>query len=669
MEFEKSLVAPKLLEGDELFAQAAMNRVFYSRFEPEAAKIEDEGERNLFLNKKAAVFVDAIRRGVPLLDERLHKAGFSFDTKEKTAKKSYSYDTTGVLRWRIHPKSEDPFEIIDFNKAVKEAEIATAGETDILTDPELVYEAFETGAKEQDQLFISFLEASNLISELQKPAQHIPDTGEHRKFLSGTLRRNRNFERVMRHVKSTASAIFNPITQTRQLINRQSPADLKEEFINQYVVIDDPILYRLPEAINAVYSVMGLADLFQKNGKPLNDSPDERLQLENSLVINLLTNPDSIKALKDLREPVTRVENVVKLYSLISGLKANNPSTEYLETLHILIQQTIVKSADQLSELFTKLNITPAIGLEFLQSLMLDKLKTLPGSEYVLPSPQSQLNRVYKLIDPLPYNESQAGSIARSQELMKNFIDDVLTGKPFQTASFIQFYPEQQKTILSRILEGVVSKQPTTTYETIIDQIISSLGIAYRSFDSFTFEKASSRKSGSGWIDQARTVLLEFCLDRINQQDTRLMAILEEKPVSYAVNQILKKINPGDSKAYIKRANFSGLNRDKAVVFARINCASYALIRRYNPDIKNRISMDTAIDQILLAATTDFNESKWSRDYQAELPDMKQFRLEVKQEAQDILDQAKAQFFPSDYGDNRQKYLSQALSKALKQLS
>ena len=635
---EKSIVRqrnPEELTDQELYGASVIRSVFVTKYGDQLSKIPGEAQRNLAISKKLNVFADALRRGHPNLLKRLESSGVSLDSRNALVEKTYRYDEEGHLSWKIGAKSRDPFARMDFLRRANKDGIELAGiVADIYTEEDLVNLVFEEGRREQGRFYTDFKGTVELINEVGRTAQG-----------------------VLPRVTNTKSIHFLKIMEINDSLQVVADIEREDEFISRYVSINHLVLDRLAGASEAARSILGLRSLFRKRLISSPSLKDEQLaQLENSLVVELLTNPEGIKGI-DLGQPKTTVEKISRLYQALSSI----PQPEYKEVIFLVVQKAIEAQSAQIASLFQAKKINPDIGLEYLQNLAYDFLNHLPVRE--------NLSTYFNLPIPVQKQEREpARRVSRFAGTEINaFARAYLDHSQFSANVFRNFNSEERDQVLKRILTQA-KESSGLKYKSVLESLIHYFGIRYEEPEEIIFDSVDGLKSS--WVINGQAKIVNYCLEAVSVNDQAVIEILGHELVSETIKRNLRtKVSLAKGqRRFFDRISIFGQDREQAIREAVINAALYGLNEKYlSGRFDHRANLADPIDRVINSAYRVFAESVRKKlvDYDPRLPGIVDICHQALSYAEAIVEEIKKENLPLDFEQNKQQYMQEALKKAL----
>lgn len=401
-----------------------------------------------FLRERIPKAVSAIKLGYPLVLDQIGRGGLTFDVLDGLGIMTYVRSLDDRICFRITPSSDDPFKYADYKKAAERYCLKEEGESDLLTDPYLVREMLRQGLNERSRMLRVLAEAKN----------------------------------VALHTKVGEERTLN-LLQLRSI-----PHDAFDDLdrIDPNKEIDEKALSIANCVIKVAEDVSRLGDLYRKQtGARLQSQ--ERGVYENSLIVELLTNPEPITC-TGLRTPRTTVERIFRVLQFIQRLKTKKNSWGF----RYLVESTIDSRKDELEPIFVELGISPSLGLEYIQNLIHQKVRYLPSIAYVDAKDSSpdvlknkaELNNLYNLKTPIPRPQSPSADepVKNPHNLLgpgffvSNFVSD---SRKFSIYQFVRFPPYQQQEIFSRILENTSAQNDFFLYRWVVSFLMSKFGLKF----------------------------------------------------------------------------------------------------------------------------------------------------------------------------------------------
>lgn len=629
-----------------------LKRVFYD-FAVKDAPVRFSGpeEEQAFLGNKLLVFKDALKRGKDPVQQKLTSEGIIFPAEGSTSVKKYTLNQD-VLKWQLLPISEDPFDRMDFIKSYREKGLDVEGESDFWTDPLIIYQVLEEGVRQQDASYNTFLQSYRAINSAIRMHPH---------SLAYLHSPQTHFQYLQE--------IYSGLAETT------SDQERKQHFIVRYLAGGESIVDKSLAALKICEDISLLGQLFTRN--KTFDSLHNRgiyiLSRENSLAVELLTNPQGFDSIQSLEEPVTSVERVAKLRDLIRFLENNFQDPDRLINVYLLAVTAIDNLRGNLELLFTEAGISPDLGMEFIQSLLLEKLKALPGKQYINTGFDGRemidpnINHYYHLKNPVRMPPEPKGARKTQQPSISvaAFIVDLFAINHFPLAVFGRFNESEKADTIRRILDRA-SQLSDTEYERKLNKLMSALRLNFNATSQIAGTKPPKGEARYPWLASTQKSFLTICLDRISKGDNRLTDYFDKQRIRIVLVETLRQGHfPVKRDAYLKHISLSGIEREKVMDKAINDAAFYSLLTFYE---ETGVSLDQAINRIIAEALAKL-PPKQGLPYHLEDIDPESLRNRISTRAEQYLSTIRRHFLPADYETNKAQYISRALSSSIKESS
>lgn len=628
-----------------------LERVFYDfAVKDRPVRFSGPEEEQAFLSNKLLVFKDALRRGQNPVQQKLTTEGIIFPAEDGTAVKKYTLDQN-FLKWQLLPKSEDPFDRMDFIKSYREKGLDIEGEGDFWTDPLIINRVLEEGIRQQDASYSTFLQSYRAISTA---AQMYPHSLA---YLHSPQTHFQYLEEVYTSLGETSS-----------------DQERKQHFIVGYLASDNSIADKSLAALKICEDISLLGQLFTRN--KTYDSLHNRgiyiLSRENSLAVELLTNPQGFDSIQSLEEPVTSVERVAKLRGLIHFLENNFQDPDRLVNIYLLVVTAVDNLQDNLEPLFVEAGISPDLGMEFIHSLLLEKLKDLPGRQYIntgfdgRETIDPNINHYYHLKNPIRVPPEPKGTRKTQQPSISvdAFVVDLFAMNHFPLAVFGRFDESEKADTIRRILDRA-SQLSDMEYERKLNKLVSALRFNFNGTSQIADTRSPKGGAKYPWLASTQKSFLTICLDRINKEDNRLTDFFGKQRIRIALVESLRQGHfPVRRDAYLKHISLSGIEREKVMDKAINDAAFYSLLTFYE---EAGVSLDQAINRIIAEALAKL-PPKQNLPYLLEDIDADNLKSRIRIRVNQYLNQVKEHFLPADYETNKAQYISRAISSSIKEI-
>ena len=236
-------------------------------------EIKERGSKqnkSQYTQERLPVYFHALSLGEAIVVKKIEEGKFEFDVLRGSAKKRYTIDDDGEIKWQIIAASTDPFAQLEFRKKLRQQDIQPQGTENLHTDHFLVNQMLLEGFQKHEEIFRRYERAIHEISATKRlyssTLHYLPEQVE----LLATLAR----------VQATL-----PDTKDRET--------QKAAFIKQYVLPDDTVISELEDLVHRCHDIWDLHTyLFRpKNQHEQSIREADRPEYENTLLVELITNP------------------------------------------------------------------------------------------------------------------------------------------------------------------------------------------------------------------------------------------------------------------------------------------------------------------------------------------------------------------------------------------
>lgn len=509
-EFKPVVIVSKTYEQEQ-FRQRAKEVIQHSlqtRLEQDLEQRNLTGNQSLFIQRMMPLYLDALKRGEKTVMNKILKGQLKTESFDGLYIMEYRYEKAhpfvaeqDSIAWRIFPRSDDMFDRARFYQQFQSKDIEVEGKTQLWTDSFLVDAIIIEGLREQEHIFAKFLSACKMIQEVNQHA--------------GT---------ALRYLKTPQINYFNDlIASYNKSYNLASPlrGSIKENFIRNYVITNHPILEDIPRIESTCRQIFKLKDMFGE--KEAGIEPHRLSEFEDTLAVEILTNPLSLQDLSNLCFPLTTPDRVHQAIKITKMAKDEDEVTKVMENINLLVLESVGVARENLSKLFEQMGISADLGLEYIQHMLFNSLHSLPG-EYLLSTSDPKrvtgsphINYYYRLSKPIIRQYIVPDKVKGVLT-----IQDVLESQNITGGVLKKFNPAQQHNLIESVLTNPHFINGLK-YEKTIRSLLGIVNLKFepnikifRKTSKVTDELASPRKS-----------VIELCLRKIQTGDIRLMNIFE----------------------------------------------------------------------------------------------------------------------------------------------
>lgn len=639
----------------EAQVRATLGEVFYHFLEQDLKNLPDQPSQKRLSDQKRPVFIDALKRGQVQIMQQLTSSGLSIEIPGLLAVKRYQF-VGDKLHWQIVPKSEDPFQKMDFSSRLDSAGINTEGQTYPWLEVDIVQQMLNEGLKEQDSKFDQFQHASRMISDVSEYA------GNTLPFLNSYVESFEEFVKAYRLIGPRQGIL----------------SDLKQNFLEKMLFKNHPILEKVPQIIEVCRQILSLDAIFSKGDRPL-EHPDTKglnhTKRRRALAVELLTNPEGFDGDEGFTIKPTTTERLMRVWRAVTSLEERSEPEDLIIGRYIIVMNTLENAKKQLIPLLNKQGVGVDLAQEFIQNLLSQFLKDLPGKKYLgekqeKPEIRPEINEVYLLEDPviLPSPPKREGRNYTLQN-PRSFVDEVMSAGRFSTFVFARFSKEEQEQAFKDILSRS-SERSLDQYEKNVDLILKAFRLRFQAAGNKvtirTPYPAVRDKPLPLWALSARTIFFETCLDRLQQNDQKLVEVFHRLAVRTAVHGFTRKtVRTSSAQDLYDKISLTGMDRTKALNQAINHAAAYVLLISSEGYRPGQNSADQAIGHILQTAINIAEGIRKNLPYQLEEFDIQNLHQLVKERVDEYSSLIEHQYFPPDYQNNKAGYFVRMIDQIL----
>lgn len=632
-------------------------------------------ERYRLIEKRIAIYRDALDRGEPLLQEKLKAAPVDINVYGGLASRHYYYEGTALV-WQLEPKFKDPFEQARFYRDAQSSSVPLKGETTVWTDPFLINEMLQIGLRKQETLYSPFISCIQAIGDLNERAV---DTLNH---LDPVKEQFNRFIKVYLRLKKAAA----------------SPEALKENFIQLYVVPHDPLLDEISETHSLTEEVLKIHQLFREEGQPI--KPTSRSAYQHTVVIEILSNPEAFKKPQALVEPKTTVEQVYKVAKLLARIHENASGEAIKYELGFIAYQALAQVRTNLEDDFLQLGISPSLGMEYIQTLLRD-IDALPGLNLIMEdhegwedfSRHTELNFSYRFIKHIRRVKVERDELIGTELFLNN-----LVAKRIFLIKEFRLLPDQFKEyLMTRIFAHELLPQKYN-YKEIVKKLFRLLDLHY-SPAMHLFINHFSRVDRTGlpwhpkeriwknlpwlgqdlpWVDRYQREFLRICRDKITAGDLSLTAILEDTITSQAFCRFVASLRLPKNYHSFQRSmsslnsdvKFGKKSKDVGVETLAQHAAGLVMFTYYEEGKTDEVKIQSNIHHVVAAIERNYDPPSASGP-NVLLTNQKayaQFFTQVQQEVNNLRQRFQHEYLCADYPEGLPQTLTSILENSLEWL-
>lgn len=534
------------------------------------------GDKQIYTNEQLPIYFHALSLGETQVVEKIEAGRFEFDVLRGAAKKRYSIDKNGDVKWQIVAPSTDPFAQLEFRKKLRQQDIQPQGTENLYTDPFLVNQILIEGLQKQEDMFRKYEQAIKevkAIKGLYTPIlRYLPEQTE----LLGSLEK----------IQATL-----PHTTNRE--------NLKSSFIKQYVISENGILTELDDIIRRCHKIWNLYAYFFRPKNHLEQPIREvdRPVYENTLIIELLSNPDLVVNPILIQSPTTSKEQIHKVGKFIKDSILNEDKQKQDEITMLVSYKVVEQNITTLERLADHLELDPALIHEYVFGLLRTWLTQLPGMNFINPNGSVEsdfkeaieLNSAYFLKNPIQGTHLKNEAITSHNQL--------LFARKMNLRDLQQLPNQEQQLFFEKIL--IKKYVEYERYEEFIKKIIAQFDIRYiptnRCFAIEDKQKNDDEIEGQehkSWKKEKAELLVKNIISQISEGNEYLVGLLVKQIIEDSFPMYIRKRKlPTTSSLYEKKAKqlYLDLNKQKITEEEAYNkllglISSFILVHEHNPE-------------------------------------------------------------------------------------
>lgn len=663
------------------FSDLFVRQFYYelSSTNPSLLEPKEIAKRRRLFQKRLPVYIDALSRGYPQVLDMLRTDKINEEDPQGLATKEYTM-RDGSVSWKIITNTVDPFELSDYYIDLELQGIKTQGESDILTEPFLAGQILDKGMDKQKIIYDNFISVYSLILDTELIA------GSTLPYFYPEKKGNTPDQQEI-----TAYNYFSLIKEAAHQINaREKPDEAAQQFIEQYVVTEDPLLNIFSQVKSYAQNIIKIHGIFRENNnQPVREH--YRRKFEDTLVVELLTNPEAFADPQTFRTPATLRENAEKLSKFSEDLKISGRQDIALYKIGLVVNSLIEQNMGKLEQLFSGFGITPEIGVEWLQNLMFTKLKTMQEKGLDINFSDSFVPEKRQVEVEAKFNPD-------------TFIKQLIKDNQFHKTQFSRISREERKSVIRKIFDsphllskeshskrisgqeydaGKAGGKDISTYSKTLRKMLEALRISY-SYDEKKFIAiqpethvgSDTKQFGDTffewkWLAPTQRDFLETMRANLDR-DRNLPDATEEAIASINFYYFLKAFDPPKKEKFrrivantnidVRDHKYSQEDALKRIANA---AASYILFQHYPKYDNNRQPVSFLADQV---SAVIFNELERNNYLITDQAGYLRVMESIFARIQKIQDQFRHEYFSKDYSLDKTSFMKGMLDISISSL-
>lgn len=506
----------------------AFKQVFLSQLAQERKYKLPNEDINAFISRRMPVYFDAVDRGYPSVRQKLETGEFRLDVIRGEGVKKYKIEGDNVS-WEITSKSDDIFDLADFNKKMQALRFDTKGEGDVFADPHLVKQMLDEGLKQQRRVYDDFMHLYALTKRVMEGSEILLD----------------HFKPPLRPVEWLTSPLkvdfetpLSKISQIEKVYRRTfiKGSSSVDRFVEKFVVESDPILGKFKDIEEISDNLIRLQTLFEEGNK-------ERKRHESTLAVELITNSDDLNKPHAVRNPSISQERLSKTLEFIKELKKGSSPEELNQKLAIVVQSVIDNNRDRIKEIFEAEGISFDLGIDYLQSVLNKTLREMSSEEFAEKTYKSDDGGLMleKMFSVKAFEKDLSEPVEPIEEDLSDLEvrEVIISGRYFNR--FRGLSTTQRFTFINMIVNHELLKDENKARHAI-SSLLENLGFKFylskKRFIPPTYEKKL------GWEVDCGNRLLEECLGQVKEKNKVFIKIFEDLVVEQGIPDYLLEKNP-----------------------------------------------------------------------------------------------------------------------------
>src|SRR3989344_3856577 len=421
------------------------------------------------LRRRTMVYLDAIRRGRPVVMDKIIQGNSSEIDMGGNARRKYVRTDTGEIKWVMEPVSQDPFKQLDFYKELKNKGAPAEQIVEPMTDPFLVGRMLEEGLAIHDQLYSEFGQVVGKILNaeskydttlryLKTPYIEIKEDLGYFTNLKKLFQRLGSSDAGRRHENFVLYLLKDP-----SILDTISQAD---QLCDQVAKFDDSI----PNVVTTLIGVTGVTN---------------RYTIDNTVAVELVASPNFPARIPDLKSPLTTLPKILLLNQIINELR-NMPDPKgekkFERAIGLIVADTFSTKQERIRTLLTGMGVDPDLGLEYFQNMLPEKLLALPYHDAIsaipgdpaLPTHAVVLNNAYIMdqrVESAPSDPRRPDN-SDQEDFIKYFPSN---NSSHVLTKFRTWSSEDKKMVLTRLL----NTDSIETYSMLTTKLLKAMHFGY----------------------------------------------------------------------------------------------------------------------------------------------------------------------------------------------
>lgn len=483
-----------------------------------------------FIAGTRPVYLDALKRGVPILEQKIKSVGYQREMHNGRA--LIDYDSDGVvISWRIRPNSGDAFERSRIIRKMREEEgEETSGSVLLGTDPLLVEAALKEGFALQDAAVAEFI---NIHSHVLSTEANSPVT------LSRINYPRDEFEKV--------KSVYDILRK------KAEGSDISDVYIRDVLLPGDPVLKILHDVRRTASQIDSLRDFLESI------KYDSRTKSENSWVIELLTNPKFLDNPDALRFPRTSVQRVMRVSKFVMDLKVESGASADRFTFGcgLLAMKTVEDNREKLHRIAEDNGLSPELFADYVTHLVAYYLEGLPEESWAMGNVTSALNGEFLLDRKVPATERPRVNSSRSKNRLfvvdkRTFADNFLVSGKFIKMFFKELSEDERRETIEACLNIIKGKDD---YRPLISILLKSLNISYKAREQcFVLSPNKEDLKKNPWVADVALNAFDVLKAMLSDGDEKLMTALSGIITDASLPFFLSKLNLPSTYGSLEKA-------------------------------------------------------------------------------------------------------------------
>lgn len=342
--------------------------------------LDPQSAINDFLRRRLPVYADAFKRGYPAVLQKLQQGPLYEEHETKIARREIHLTPDGILRWQVVMQSQDPIESFRFTQSYKGKGYEMEGESEIWQDGYVLEQMIKEGRGEQKRLFAQWSQACGAIARQQEGMSNVGQYQFMKYFYHPASFRPEGLSLRVQ----TDTLGYQDIRALGSNVDKLKGTALEEGFIEDVVIEGGVNKDAIDRSLRVSRSVDHIESMFTwlDSSKKLVSVPyNVRIRVEDTFLVEFLTNPGFLKLEGRTSQPYTTPERLRRFYQILDVLsKAETERRKGLLSeadygVFYLIDSAFEQNQELVEQILDREDIDIDTGCLYLRSMLSTRLR------------------------------------------------------------------------------------------------------------------------------------------------------------------------------------------------------------------------------------------------------------------------------------------------------